>query len=151
MKMRHAAILAAAICALSVTGCTMFIRTAAVPIAEAFPVPGERLLAYVEKQDGFATVEVTRDAGFMDGGCYIGLVIAGKLAARFDTQETAEFHVPAGESNMAVVRDPLGRGLCSFGAWEPVPEHYLLKPDSPNLFRISSGAYRRPRLLPAVY
>jgi hypothetical protein len=114
-------------------------------------VPTERLLAYTTAKEGYAKVSVTRDAGFMGGGCYVGLVVEGVLAARFDAGETAEFYVPTGDSNMAVVPDPQGRGLCSGAGWYPVPEHYALKADRLNLFRISFGAYRRPRLLPAVY
>jgi hypothetical protein len=125
--------------------------TQGVPRAEATRVPPDRLLAFTDRKDGYASVVVTRDAGLMGGGCFIGLVISGTLAARFDPAETAEFFVPPGETDMAVVRDPQGRGMCSMGAWNPVPEHYTLKKDGLNLFRISLGPFRRPRLLPAVY
>lgn len=136
--------------AFTFSGCTAMVRTEAVPQSAAKSVPTERLRAFQENHLNYALVTVTRDAGFMGGGCYIGLVVSGILAARFDPEETARFFIPAGKSEMAVVRDPEGQGLCSVGAWDPVPEHYELKQDGQNLFRISLGAYRRPRLLPAV-
>jgi hypothetical protein len=148
--MRTLLILAVLSAAIGCASCTSF-RTESVPISRAEQVPANRLLAYTEWKEGYARIVVTRDAGNLDGACFIGLVVAGTLAARFDTKETAEFFMPAGESDMAVVRDPQGRGLCAIGAWEPVPEHYVLKADRPNLFRISLRLYRRPRLIPAVY
>ena len=133
------------------SGCTVFVRTNATPYADAKKLPIERLLAYTEKKEGFAKLTVTRDEGFMGSACYIGLVISGTLAARFDPGETAEFFLPSGTANMAVVPDPQATGVCSVGGWDPVPEQYIIKENMLNLYRISLGAYRRPRLLPAVY
>ena len=133
------------------SGCTAFVRTNASPHATANTVPADRILAYSEQQEGYAAMTVTRDEGFMGGGCYLGLVIEGKIAARFDPNETATFFVPPGERNMAVVPDPEGRGLCSVGGWDPVAEKYTIQIGVPNHYRISLGAYRRPRLLPSVY
>ena len=141
-------LLMAVLCSAS---CTMFGATEPVPRDTAKAVPPERILAYTDKKDGYVSVFVTRDAGIMGSGCYIGLVVDGTLAGRFGTTETAEFFLPVGESDMAVVRDPHGRGLCAIGSWNPVPEHYVIRADAPNLFRISLGAWRRPRLLPTVY
>lgn len=133
------------------TGCTMFVRTNAVPSSTAEQVPANRILAYTEEVDGFARMTVTRDEGFMGGGCYLALVISGEVAARFNPKETATFFVPPGDTNMAVTPDPSGRGLCAIGSWDPVLERYTIQLDTPNLYRISLGAYRRPRLTPSVY
>lgn len=135
---------------LGCSGCTMFVHTLPVPYQAGKAVPADRVLAYQEQASGYAHMVVTRDKGVMGSGCYIGVVIAGKLAGRFGPSETASFYVPANTTDMATVPDPKGRGLCKLG-WNPVPEHYVLKTDGLNLFRISLGAYRRPRLTPAVY
>lgn len=136
--------------ALLLSGCTVFVRTESVPHETARPAPADRVLAYQEQKETYVPLVVTRDAGFMGGGCYIGVVIEGTLVARLDPGETATFYAPPGDTNMGAVPDPQARGLCAMG-WDPVPEHYVLKVDRPNLFRISLGAYRRPRLVPAVF
>ena len=140
-------LLAVALC----SGCTAFVRTNATSHSTANEVPTDRMLAYSEQKEGYASMTVTRDEGFMGGGCYLGLVISGTIAARFDPKETATFFIPPGETSMAVVPDPQRKGLCSVGGWDPVPEKYDIKIGATNLYRISLGAYRRPRLLPSVY
>jgi len=142
--------LAGLLIAIGCSGCTTIGRTLPTPHEAGIPAPADRLLAFQEQIDGYAHMVVTRDKGFVGSGCYIGVVIAGKLAARLGPSETADFYVPADTTDMAAVPDPKGRGLCSAG-WDPVPEHYTLKPEGMNLFRISLGAYRRPRLTPAIY
>jgi hypothetical protein len=132
------------------SGCTVFVRTESVPHDSAEPAPAERVLGYQEHKDDYVPLIITRDVGFMGGGCYIGVVIEGTLVARLDPGETATFYVRPGETNMAAVPDPQARGLCAAG-WDPVLEHYVLKSDRPNLYRVSLGAYRRPRLTPAAY
>lgn len=84
----------------------------------------------------------------MGGGCHIGLEINGMLAARFSPGEAAIFYVPSASPPMQVIPDPLGKGLCGIAGWTPVPETYTLKAEQDNIFRISLGAYRRPRLVP---
>lgn len=129
-------------------GCTVFVRTAPVPYQEAKAAPVERLLAYQEKKEGYLPLVVTRDEGYMGSGCYLGLEVDGTLAARLDPAETATFYAPPGELILSVVADPSGRALCSV-AWQKVIERYTLEPGQPNLYRISLGAYRRPRVVPA--
>lgn len=141
----------AAIAVLAQAACTMFIGTDAVPRWKATAVPKDRLLAFTDNKPGSVSVIVTRDTGFMGGGCFIGLVIEGTLAARFDTSETAVFYLPPGEANMAAIPDPKGRGSCGVSGWDPVLETYDMKADRPNLYRISLRAYRRPDVVPSVY
>lgn len=48
---------------------------------------------------------------------------------------------------MAVAADPQGKGLCAAAGFNPAFEQQNIKPNIKNIFRISSGPYRRPRLL----
>ena len=73
MRFTFLALAAAAVFGLS--SCTLLGRTEPVPRSAGKPVPPERLLAYTEKKDGYVSFAVTRDAGFMGSGCFIGLVI----------------------------------------------------------------------------
>ncbi|WP_157221438.1 hypothetical protein [Herbaspirillum sp. YR522] len=135
-------------CLLSLSGCTAMVRTNQVDAEAAKPVPTDRLIAYQINNPGDVVLEVTRDEGFMGGGCFIALEIEGVLAGRFDPEETATFYVPSITPKLRVIPDPYGRGLCGIG-WSPVDEHYDLRPAGRNAYRISLGAYRRPRLLPS--
>jgi len=110
-------------------------------------VPAERLLAYQDKKAGYLPLIVTRDEGYLGSACYIGLEVNGTLAARLDLSETATFYAPPGELTLSAVGDSAGSGLC-FLSWQKVIEHYTLQPGEPNLYRISLGAYRRPRVVP---
>jgi hypothetical protein len=130
------------------SGCTVFVRTNQVSAISAARVPANRVLTFQEKLPNSFVLQVTRDEGFMGGGCYIGLEIEGYLAGRFDTGETATFYLPTSTPKISVVPDPFGRGLCGIAGWTPVPENYVIKNSGSNLYRISLGAYRRPRLLP---
>lgn len=143
------ALVAFFICTAMLSGCTVFVRTNQVSTSSAVQVPVDRVLAFQDKQPDSFVLQVTRDEGFMGGGCYIGLEIEGSLAGRFDTGETATFYLSTSTPKMSVIPDPLGRGLCGISGWTPVPENYVLKSSGLNLYRISLGAYRRPRLLPA--
>lgn len=137
-----------AIIVVTTTGCTMFARTNPVAVGSASKASSDRVLMYQEKVPEYFLMTVTRDEGIMGSACFIGLEINGKLAARFDPRETVSFYIPSATPALQVVRDPFGRGLCS-SEWTPVQETYELKAKQNNLFRISLGAYRRPRLLPA--
>lgn len=126
----------------------MFVRTEAVGEVNAKLVPKERVLAYQESKEGYATIVITRDAGFMGGGCYFGVTANSTLIGRFDTEESATFFMPPGEIEMAVVRDPDGRGLCGITYDKPAVEKQTIKSDATKHFRISLRAYRRPQLIP---
>ncbi len=138
------------IAAFAQSGCTAFVRTETISPDRATPIPSERIFAFQQQKPGDISLVVTRDHGFMASGCFVGLTIEGSLAARFNSEETATFFVPAGTTQMAVVPDPQAKGLCALG-WDPVLENYELKATARNSFRISFGAYRRPRLLPSAF
>ncbi|AKX59736.1 hypothetical protein [Thiopseudomonas alkaliphila] len=144
------AFIAIGIVMVGTTGCTLMVRTEPVPTTMAVDVPAERHLAFTEEKPGYAKLVVVRDKGMMGGGCYMGVAIAGELAARLDTKEKATFYVPPGMTKMSAVADPQGRGLCG-SAWDYVIEEYDIKLDANNIYRISLGAYRRPRITPTAY
>jgi hypothetical protein len=128
------------------SGCAGFFKTDAVPAGAAKTVPNERMLAFQNEVVGYSKLVITRDTGYLGGGCYIAIEIERTLAARLDTGESATFYVPPGEVEVSVVPDPLGRGLCALGDYEPVRRKYSLTPEHPTLFRLSSRQYRRPEL-----
>lgn len=113
--------------------------TRPVSVSEAIPVPKERLIETQHVKEGgtSGTVVVTRDEGFLGGGCYYALYINGVLAARFNPSETATFEVASGEVLFKVVVDPEGRGLCSINTGGVTQRESTLKTKEVKFFRIS--------------
>lgn len=122
--------------------------TSPVDSLSAKPIDPARVLAYQEPNQDYARVQIIRDKGFLASGCYIGVMYRQTLLARFDVGEKAEFYLPEGDWRFAIVRDPQGKALCHLGLNNPVFETQQIRKDKENLFRISFGPYRRPRLLP---
>nr|WP_269803054.1 hypothetical protein [Pseudomonas uvaldensis] len=71
--------------------------TSPVPSSEADPVPSSRLFALQAPAQGDSTLIVTRDKGFVGGGCNTTLSIDGRKAAEIGAGETAKFRVAPGE------------------------------------------------------
>lgn len=71
--------------------------TTPVPSGKADPVPSSRLFAYQKTASGDAVLIVTRDSGFVGGGCNTSVSIDGRKAAEIGSGETAKFYVSAGE------------------------------------------------------
>ncbi|WP_339504048.1 hypothetical protein [Pseudomonas sp. RL_105y_Pfl2_101] len=71
--------------------------TSPVPSSEADPVPSSRLFAFQAPTMGDSTLVVTRDKGFVGGGCNTKVSIDGRQAAEIGTGETAKFRVTPGE------------------------------------------------------
>lgn len=80
-------------------------------------------------------------------GCYLDVMYRQTLLARFATEEKADFYIPEGEYNFSVIGGPYGCRLCG-GQFDPAVEKQVIKKDKDNIFRISLGSWRRPRLLP---
>lgn len=140
--MKKLAILLLAV--LGMTGCA----TTPVSSDKAIPMPKERMLAYTEPKPDYAKVQIIRDSGHLGSACYFGVMYRQTLLGRFDVAEKGIFYLPEGEWKFAVVRDPDGKALCGADDLNPVFETQQIRKDQDNLFRISFGPYRRPRLLP---
>lgn len=130
---------------MSLTACMS--PTVPVDTFSAKPIDPTRVLAYQEPRDDYAKVQITRDKGFLSSGCYVGVMYRQTILARFDVGEKAVFYLPEGDWKFAIVADPQGRALCGIEG-NPVFETQKIRKDQDNLFRISFGPYRRPRLLP---
>lgn len=130
------------------SGCSLLVQTQHANLANVREVPADRLLAYTEPAAGMGRVDVTRDAGLMGGGCFLGLMYDGRLIARFDPEEHATFYLPVGEVALAAVPDPMGRGLCgtTMGI-EPAVESHSVSQNKTTHLRMRIGAYRRPWLV----
>ena len=129
----------------SLTACAL--PTSPVDSLSAKPIDPARVLAYQEPNKDYAKVQIIRDKGFLASCCYIGVMYRQTVLARFDVGEKAEFYLPEGDWQFAIVSDPQGRALCGLSG-NPVFETQQIRKDKDNLFRISFGPYRRPRLLP---
>lgn len=102
------------------------------------PVPSERALAFQSPSDGDASIIVTRDAGFVGGGCYAGLYLDGDLVAKMDTGERATLHVPAGRHIIGTWS--VGKALCGYREGEDRREtDATLKPSELRKYRILIG------------
>jgi len=83
-------------------------------VGEAVPAPGSRLLTLQTEDHGKdATVTVVRESAIQAGHCFFGVFIDGKLVARLDNNEKANFHVKPGRRLIGVGSDPKGVGPCS--------------------------------------
>lgn len=71
--------------------------TSPVPSGKADPVPSLRLFGFQSQESTDAVLVVTRDTGFVGGGCNTTISIDGKKAAEIGTGESARFFVSAGE------------------------------------------------------
>jgi hypothetical protein len=122
---------------LLLSGCA----TTPIPLTEAKPAPSDRLLAYQDKNaETTSTLVVTRDGGFLGGGCYYAVSINGTLAARLDTGETSRFYLVPGEVVIRAGRDPQGKGMCSLGQDEWTERESILRQHETKLFRLSIDA-----------
>ncbi|MCP1647295.1 hypothetical protein [Pseudomonas nitroreducens] len=126
--MKKLIILAAALVVLA--GCS----TSQTSADSADPVPDARVLY---RGAGDASVQITRDSGFLGSGCYMGVFWNGKLAARIGSGETVKLSVSAGENLIGMGSDPDGNGLCAIDglAMREVPAN--LRSGENKRFRIS--------------
>lgn len=96
---------------MALAGCV----TSQVPAGKAKPVPKDRSLSFQSKpSEPYGTILVTRDTGFLGGGCLLAVHVDGRLAARIDTGEVIGFFVPAGDHLVGMGIDKSGGGMCSW-------------------------------------
>lgn len=89
--------------------------TSQVPAEKAKPVPADRALLLQSEPTGpYGTILVTRDTGFLGGGCFLAVHVDGQLAARIDTGEVVRFFVPVGDHLVGMGVDKSGGGMCSW-------------------------------------
>lgn len=124
--------------ALALTGCA----TTPVPATSAKQAPADRVLAFQTKPEGpSGKLIVTRDEGFLGGGCFYALSIAlsinGTVAARLDVGETSAFFVSPGEVLLLAGRDPQGKALCALGQDEWTQRETLVRDKETKYFRLS--------------
>ncbi|KAA8731014.1 hypothetical protein F4V57_14270 [Acinetobacter qingfengensis] len=121
--------------------------TAPVQNNERKPLSNDRILSYKEKTEiNNSKIIVTRDSGFLGGGCYYGFWVDGKLTARFDTRETAEFFIPEGERVLRAGRDPYGKGLCAVDQSNWTQIETIVSPEKAKTFRLSLDLNGRPAI-----
>lgn len=94
--------------ALSVAGC---FSTKQPPAADVRDAPAERILLKNEPTTDTGAVVIVRDVGMLAGGCYLGVMVDGELAAKLDRAERVTLHLPAGEHVLTATYVG-GRGLC---------------------------------------
>lgn len=82
--------------------------------SDALPIQPERVFAYGAKvSDADSHIIVTRDDGKIGSGCLTGFFINGKLAAKFEIKERADFYLPSGDYILGYGFVE-GKGLCAF-------------------------------------
>ncbi|PRC93099.1 hypothetical protein [Solimicrobium silvestre] len=82
--------------------------------SEAKQVKSENIYAYQMKSSvADAHIFVTRDSGIYGIACTTSLLINGKLVAKFEAGERAEFYLPSGEYILA--HGVASKGLCRLG------------------------------------
>ncbi|WP_434695126.1 hypothetical protein J3P89_17920 [Pseudomonas sp. Z1-14] len=114
--------------------------TSPVPSSEADPVPSSRLFVFQASAPGDSKLVVTRDKGFVGGGCNTTVSINGRRAAEIGTGETAKFHVTPGEHIVSA-------SSCGSGLKE---RETNIKAGSTNKFRISIDSSMSMDLSPTM-
>lgn len=114
--------------------------TSPVPSGMADPVPSSRLFAYQTPKGGDAVLIVTRDTGFVGGGCNTSVSIDGQKSAEIGTGETAKFFVSPGEHIV-------GASSCGSGLKE---REANIKAGSTKKFRISIDSSMSMDLSPTM-
>lgn len=100
-----------ALALVALAGCV----TSPVPAEKARPVPADRALLLQSKPAvPYGTILVTRDTGFLGGGCFLAVHVDGQLAARIDTGEVVRFFAPVGDHLVGMGIDKSGGGMCSW-------------------------------------
>ena len=128
---------------ISLIGAFVLVGCATTPLSstQAKSAPRERVIAFQEKSAiNNATLVLTRDEGFLGGGCFYALWINSILAARLDVAETAGFYIEPGEHVLRVGRDPLGKGLCAVDSDNWTQRETILRPNERKYFRLSLDA-----------
>jgi hypothetical protein len=93
---------------LMLSACAM--DTKAVNPDAAITAPADRLIAYQSPVAGGGVITVIRDRGLASGFCYVGISIDGKLAAKLDKGEKADFQLAEGRKVISIMRT--GAGTC---------------------------------------
>ncbi|MBK3468380.1 hypothetical protein [Pseudomonas sp. MF6776] len=114
--------------------------TTPVPSGKADPVPSSRLFAFQKPASSDAVLVVTRDSGFVGGGCNTSVSIDGRKAAEIGAGETAKFYVAAGEHIV-------GASSCGSGLKE---RETSIKAGSTKKFRISIDSSMSMDLSPTM-
>jgi hypothetical protein len=117
------------------------------PVADkdALPVPPDRIFAIPARQTADQVqITVTRDSGLVAGGCNIGLMVDGSLAAALGTSEQISFFLSPGSHVLTLTA--YGHGLCRDLA--DIGLETVLRPHEPRRYRIviNSGV---PALTPS--
>lgn len=133
--------------ALALSACA----TKPIAMADAVPVPNDRLLAYQGQVAGEqGTVITIRDAGFTGGGCNMAVYIDGTLAARIGAGEVASFNVTAGDHIIGT--GPTGRGTCAWASDRLRKETPVnLRNGEKKRFRISINPNSGPAIEPTAF
>lgn len=115
--------------------------TSPIPSDKADPVPASRLLANQTQREGDAVLIITRDTGFVGGGCNTTISIDGHRSAEIGPGETAKFYVPAGDHIVSATS-------CGSGLKE---REASLKSGGTKRFRISIDSAMSMDLSPTTY
>ncbi|MFD2641868.1 hypothetical protein [Pseudomonas japonica] len=135
------------ICALGLAmlaGCA----TSPVPVSEATPAPADRVSGYQAPVQGGGTIIVTRDSGFIGGGCYATVFLNGQPVAKLDPKEKASFSVPAGEWTVGAALE--GKALCGLNA-QRLEAEALVKSGQTKKYRVYTPTDGDVGILPTTF
>jgi hypothetical protein len=99
---------AALLCALTLAGC---MPTKQAQPNEVVAAPADRVFEIAPQNGPTGTVTITRDVGFVGGGCYLGVMIDGQIAAHLDRAERVTLELAASRHVLTATWIK-GRGLC---------------------------------------
>lgn len=126
--------------------------TTPVSSRDAKPVPPSRILGYQSSVKDGGTVVVVRDNGWTaGGGCYVAVLVDGRVAARVGTGEMVRLQLSPGRHIVGMSGDAEGGGLCGMQIGQPIKETAAeIRPGETQKYRISgdtNGLDLRPTSL----
>src|ERR1044072_1468998 len=95
----------------AVLACLAGCATKQAPAERIVSVPDERIFRIGEQTPPHGFVTVTREVGFRGGGCYLGVMVDGEMAAHIDRAERVTLTLSAGR-HVLTATPAQGRGLC---------------------------------------
>lgn len=137
-------ILIGAIAVALLAGCS----TSPISADKARLAPAERVTGYQSSVEGGGKIIVTRDTGFIGGGCFAGIYLNGDRVAKLDPGEKAVFSVKSGEWIVGAGLE--GSGLCAVNP-ERIEITESVGPGQTKKFRVYNPGDNSFRIAPTTF
>lgn len=132
-------------------GCVMPTKQA--PPDQVRDVPSNRRFEIDPQSQPVGKITVTRDVGILGSGCFLGVMVDGRIAAHLEPAERVEFELGQGRHVLTATLVG-GKGLCGLSsekrnAARRRSTEILVQPNAVQAYRIYSTTEDFPAIEPA--